>query len=138
MVASTCAAALALVALGACASSPHLEVVEPVETVSEVEDPPDMIYIVLLWPSTNFPADVSPSGHPAFNEHAAYMEMLHEEGFVSRGGPFADFSGALLEFRIDDREDIDGLMQEEPFVLADVWTYTIHAWVQALSGEGGS
>jgi len=70
--------------------------------------------------------------HPAFPEHAAYMEELAADGVLERGGPFSDLSGALLEFASDDPGEARRFLDEEPLHVAGVFSYTLRSWSIAV------
>ncbi len=57
---------------------------------------------------------------PLWNEHAAFMNNLDDQGYVYLAGPFADGSGALLILNIEDEASALALMQNDPWALNDI------------------
>jgi uncharacterized protein len=51
----------------------------------------------------------------AFDEHAAFMDRLVEDGSIILGGPLDDGEQALLIFEADDEAEVRARMAEDPW-----------------------
>lgn len=78
---------------------------------------------VLLW-------DAGPAWTPGktsreqayWDDHAAFMDRLFEQGVVIQGGPFADGSGALMIVEAADEREVADIFARDPFVVHDIFT----------------
>ena len=52
---------------------------------------------------------------PFWDEHAAFIDRLVEEGFIFMGGPFVDEGGALLIVRAEDEHEVREKMKNDPW-----------------------
>jgi uncharacterized protein YciI len=50
--------------------------------------------------------------------HRQRLAQLHADGVLVMSGPFADDSGALLIFDIDDPDELDRILAEDPYYSA--------------------
>ncbi|MGH8824206.1 MAG: YciI family protein [Jiangellaceae bacterium] len=65
--------------------------------------------------------------------HRDYLQRLHADGLLVSAGPFADDSGALLVYRVGSRDELDDLLDADPYTAADVVTRTgIREWVPII------
>lgn len=61
--------------------------------------------------------------------HRDRMAALKEEGRVLAGGPWADESGALVVFLVDSREEVDALIEADPYYRAPgVTVVSVREW----------
>lgn len=66
-------------------------------------------------------------------DHRSFLERLHGEGTLVTAGPFADDSGALLVFRAESQAALEELLEEDPYVRADVATrVSIREWAPII------
>jgi hypothetical protein len=54
---------------------------------------------------------------PLWDEHAAFMDALFEEGVVVLGGPLADDSGAVLVMEANDEDEVRRLLASDPWII---------------------
>jgi hypothetical protein len=54
---------------------------------------------------------------PLWDEHAAFMDALFEEGAVVLGGPLSDGSGAVLVMEAGDEEEVRRLLADDPWIV---------------------
>jgi uncharacterized protein len=52
---------------------------------------------------------------PLWDEHAAFVDRLFDGGRIVLGGPYADYSGALLVVQAADAEEVRNLFREDPW-----------------------
>ncbi|MGH9249535.1 MAG: YciI family protein [Acidimicrobiales bacterium] len=61
------------------------------------------------------------------------MQRLHAEGRLVTSGPFADDTGALLVYRVESRDQLDDVLDADPYTAADVVTRVgIREWVPII------
>jgi uncharacterized protein YciI len=65
--------------------------------------------------------------------HREYLQTLHAEGRLVTAGPFADDTGALLVYRVGGRDELDDLLDADPYTPADVVTRVgIREWAPII------
>jgi uncharacterized protein YciI len=52
---------------------------------------------------------------PFWDEHAAFIDQLVDEGFILMGGPLVDESGALLIFNAKDENAVREKLKNDPW-----------------------
>jgi uncharacterized protein YciI len=52
---------------------------------------------------------------PFWDEHAAFINQLVDEGFILMGGPLVDESGALLIFNAKDENEVREKLKNDPW-----------------------
>jgi uncharacterized protein YciI len=52
---------------------------------------------------------------PLWDEHAAFIDQLVDEGFVLIGGPLVDESGAMLVVNADDENEVREKLKKDPW-----------------------
>lgn len=57
---------------------------------------------------------------PLWDEHAAFMDRLYEQGRIILAGPYADCSRALVILEAQDAEDALSLLHDDPWVRAGI------------------
>lgn len=68
--------------------------------------------------------------------HISYMTDLTEKGHLFAGGPFADFSQALIIYQAESEEKVKELIEKEPYYVNGIFTdYTIWEWTIHLPLE---
>jgi hypothetical protein len=64
-----------------------------------------------------------------WDEHAAFMDALTEEGFVRLGGPLGDNRRALLVIEADSEDQIRERLAPDPWMVSGhLFTERIDAW----------
>src|SRR5438093_3742516 len=53
---------------------------------------------------------------PFWDEHAAFIDRLVAEGFISMGGPLVDEGGSLLIFNAEDENEVREKMKNDPWL----------------------
>ena len=56
----------------------------------------------------------------AWEEHAAFMDALVEEGLIILGGPFGDGRQTMLILATEDEDRVRGRMAEDPWAEMDL------------------
>ena len=57
---------------------------------------------------------------PLWDEHAAFMDRLFEQGRVVLGGPYADYSRVLIIVEAPDAEEASALFRDDPWATAGI------------------
>jgi uncharacterized protein YciI len=72
-----------------------------------------------------------------WDEHAAFMDVLVEEGFVVLGGPVGDGERILLVVEATDEREIEARLREDPWAADDLLRIGgIERWTVWLDGRG--
>ena len=53
---------------------------------------------------------------PFWDEHAAFIDKLVEEGFIQMGGPLLDEGGSLLIFNAEDQNEVREKLKSDPWL----------------------
>ena len=65
--------------------------------------------------------------------HRAYLASLKEHGKLWAAGPFDDGSGALIIYEAESEDEVNDIIDHDPFHEAGVFsTYIVRPWVQAF------
>jgi len=61
--------------------------------------------------------------------HRQRLTALHEEGMVKMAGPFADESGSVMIFDVDNRAALDVMLAADPYLsTAGVEIVSVREW----------
>src|SRR5438270_12568013 len=52
---------------------------------------------------------------PFWNEHAAFIDGLVDDGFILMGGPLVDEGGSLLIFNAEDENEVREKLKNDPW-----------------------
>ena len=52
---------------------------------------------------------------PFWDEHAAFIDRLVDDGFILMGGPLVDESGSLLIFNAKDENEVREKLKDDPW-----------------------
>jgi len=68
--------------------------------------------------------------------HINYMTDLLEKGYLFAGGPFSDFSQALIIYQAESEQKVKELIEKEPYYVNKIFIdYTIKEWTIHLPLE---
>ena len=69
-------------------------------------------------------------------DHRGYLEDLAKRGEVVAAGPFHDDPGALIIYDVDDEQQLERLLVDDPYVQHDVFgTRSLHEWRPFIAGD---
>lgn len=54
-------------------------------------------------------------GQPFWDEHAAFIDQLVDDGFILMGGPFVDEGGSLLILNAEDENEVREKLKNDPW-----------------------
>ncbi|HEY0451436.1 YciI family protein [Actinophytocola sp.] len=61
--------------------------------------------------------------------HREYLRRLADEGRVTGAGPWSDDSAGFTVYRVEDRAELDTLLDEDPYTTEGVAAArTVHEW----------
>jgi uncharacterized protein YciI len=89
------------------------------------------LFLVFRDPGPSWVPGVPTRRQPLWDEHAAFMDALFEQGRVVLGGPYADYSRALVIVEARDVEEASALFRDDPWeeagilVAGDVVEWTV-------------
>jgi uncharacterized protein YciI len=74
-----------------------------------------------------------------WDEHAAFMDKLVDDGFVVLGGPVGEGDGhyALLVVEADSEDEVRARLADDPWGEDMLATESIEPWTIFLRGTGG-
>jgi uncharacterized protein len=78
------------------------------------------LFLVFREPGPAWVAGVPTREQPLWNEHAPFMDRLFEQGRIVLAGPYADFSRALVIMNARDRDEVQALLRDDPWVTAGI------------------
>jgi uncharacterized protein YciI len=79
-----------------------------------------MYYVVTERQGANWDPSRPRREQDKWDEHAAFMDGLVEEGFVVLGGPLGDGDEVLLVVRADGEAEIEARLAEDPWLPMEV------------------
>jgi uncharacterized protein len=65
-------------------------------------------------PNRDFSTDTREQ--PFWDEHAAFIDQLVEDGFILMGGPLIDEGGSLLIINAEDENEVRDKMKNDPWM----------------------
>lgn len=78
------------------------------------------LFLVFRDPGPSWVPGVPTRQQPLWNEHAVFMDGLFGEGRVVLGGPYADYSRALVIVEARDAEEASALFHGDPWTKAGI------------------
>ncbi len=77
---------------------------------------------VILWaPGAAWVAGKTVREQAYWDEHAAFMDQLFEDGTVIMGGPFSDGTGSLVIVEAEDLNQVSTLFARDPFLVHQIF-----------------
>ncbi len=87
------------------------------------------IYLILSTAGPNRDLSRGAREQSLWDEHAAFIDGLVEDGFIMMGGPLEDEGGAVLVVRADDENDVRETMKHDPWYRGGILELTtIKRW----------
>lgn len=74
-------------------------------------------FVVLWTPGPAWVPGKTVREQPYWEQHAAFMDRLFEDGTVVLGGTFADATGSLVILEAGDDDEVAGMFADDPFVV---------------------
>jgi uncharacterized protein len=78
------------------------------------------LFLVFRDPGPSWVPGVPTRRQPLWDEHAVFMDALFEQGRVVLGGPYADYSRALVIVQARDVEEASALFRDDPWEKAGI------------------
>jgi uncharacterized protein len=77
---------------------------------------------VIMWaPGAAWEAGKTVREQAYWDEHAAFMDQLFEDGMVIMGGPFSDGTGSLVIVEAEELDKVSSIFARDPFVVHEIF-----------------
>jgi len=76
-------------------------------------------------------------GQSGWDEHAAFMDGLVDDGFIVLGGPLADDHRVILAIEAASEDEVRGTLARDPWHESHIVTESVEPWTIRLDGRGG-
>ena len=86
-------------------------------------------YVIMLRPAPKFG---SPGTDEIVGKHFEYLKKLNREGKVKMAGRFSDVLIGLAMLEVENREEAERIMEDDPAVKAKVFHAELHSWRVAI------
>ena len=87
------------------------------------------LYLVFRDPGPSWVTGEPTRQQPLWDEHAAFMDHLFDEGRIVLAGPYADFSRVLLIVEAGDADQASALFDEDPWTKSGILVdYEVIEW----------
>jgi uncharacterized protein len=73
-------------------------------------------FLVIRKRGVRWVSDLGVRSQPLWDEHAAFMDRLFDQGIVVFGGPLADEHAAVLVCEADSADTLHNTLAEDPWV----------------------
>lgn len=73
-------------------------------------------FIVISSAGPNRDLSKSTREQPLWDEHAAFIDQLVDEGFILMGGPFVDEGGSMLIVNADEEIEVGDKLKSDPWM----------------------
>jgi uncharacterized protein YciI len=92
---------------------------------------------VIFWaPGPAWVSGKTVREQPYWDQHAAFMDSLFENGMVLLGGPFADATGSLVVVEAENEQEVADLFARDPFLVHDIFSLRLlKQWVLFLDAR---
>lgn len=95
------------------------------------------LFLLFRDPGPGWVPGVPTREQPLWDEHAEFMDRLFEQGWVVLGGPYSDFSRALVVVEARDADQASELFREDPWETAGILvTGEVIEWSIFLDSRG--
>jgi uncharacterized protein YciI len=78
------------------------------------------LFLVFRDPGRSWVPGVPTRQQPLWDEHAAFMDGIFEQGRIVLAGPYADFTRALVILKARDAEEVSTLLRDDPWEKAGI------------------
>ncbi|WP_059104534.1 YciI family protein [Shouchella shacheensis] len=65
-------------------------------------------------------------------EHLLFLEKGRREGWIFANGRFTDQSGGLVIYKARELQEVEGYVQQDPYIIHGARNYEIHEWEMVL------
>ena len=73
------------------------------------------IFVAISSAGPNRDSSKGTREQPFWNEHAAFIDKLVDDGFILMGGPLVDEGGSLLIFNTEDENEVREKLKNDPW-----------------------
>ena len=86
-------------------------------------------YVIMLLPANEYGSEGTDQ---VIARHFAYLQELHESGKLLMAGRFSDVLIGLVMITVDDRDDAQTIMNNDPAIRAKIFHGELYKWRIAL------
>ena len=87
------------------------------------------LYVVISEAGAARDLSIGTREQPFWDEHAAFIDALVEDGFIALGGPFPDEGGAMIVVRAESEADVHARLEPDPWYRNDLLRIAgVHRW----------
>ena len=84
-------------------------------------------FLIIYRPGPSWKTGQPASAQPP-PEHGRYLLNLYKQGYLRSAGPFGDGMGAALILEASDETQARALINADPAIVQDVFSYELHRW----------
>jgi uncharacterized protein YciI len=93
-------------------------------------------FLVFRKPGVSWLSDLGTRSQPLWDEHAAFMDRLFDQGIVVLGGSLADVPGAVVVCEADSADTLHNTLAEDPWVAKGILERgEVHEWTIFLDAR---
>ena len=90
---------------------------------------PMSLYVVISEAGAARDLSIGTREQRFWDEHAAFIDALVEDGFIALGGPFPDEGGAMIVVRAESETDVYARLEPDPWYRNDLLRIAgVHRW----------
>jgi uncharacterized protein YciI len=78
------------------------------------------LFLVFREPGPSWVPGLASRQQPLWDEHAAFMDGLFDEGRIVLAGPYADLSRVLIIVQARDTQEASALLRDDPWEAAGI------------------
>ncbi len=68
-------------------------------------------------------------------QHLLFLDQNRREGNIFANGRFADGAGGLVIYRVDSLEEVEQIVEQDPYVIQGARSFEIHEWEMVSDAE---
>ena len=92
-------------------------------------------FVVLRRSGPEWKSGLPMEEQTGWDEHAAFMDALVDNGFVVLGGPLADEHRVVLAIEADSEEHVRDTLARDPWDASHLVVNSVDAWTIRLDGR---
>jgi uncharacterized protein YciI len=87
------------------------------------------LYVVESTAGAQRDLSIGTREQPFWDEHAAFIDSLVENGFIVLGGPFPDEGGAMIVVRAESEAEVHARLEPDPWYRNNILRLAaVHRW----------
>jgi uncharacterized protein YciI len=78
------------------------------------------LFLVFRNPGPSWMPGLQSREQPLWDEHAAFMDAMFEQGWITLAGPYADSSRVLIVVEAADQDEATALFRDDPWTTSGI------------------